>query len=100
MTRDLSGSTYLTNSSSKNNSGKSLSINNLIEENEKNKNDKSIKNIFEKRHIENITFLNNRSKFNNKSLIKNNIRNLKISNATNFYFEGESDCKCQKCFIF
>lgn len=100
LTRDLSGSTYLTNSSSKNNSGKSLSINYLIEENDKNKNDKSIKNIFEKRHIENITFLNNRSKFNNKSLIKNNIRNLKISNATNFYFEGESDCKCQKCFIF
>ncbi len=100
LTRDLSGSTYLTNSSSKNNTGKSLSINYLIEENEKNKNDKTIKNIFEKRHIENITFLNSRSKFNNKSLIKNHIRNLKISNTTNFYFEGESDCKCQKCFIF
>lgn len=63
-------------------------------------NDKIFKQFLEKRNIENISFINNRSKLNNQINLKANNKYLKISNSTNLFYEGESYCKCEKCLIF
>ena len=63
-------------------------------------NDKLFKQFLEKRNIENISFINNRSKLNNQINLKANNKYLKISNSTNLFYEGESYCKCEKCLIF
>ena len=60
---------------------------------------KLIKNLFEKTNIDSITFINNRNEFNNQIYLKNKSK-LKISNGTNFFYEGQTNCRCEYCFIF
>ena len=85
---------------------KFLTINNDIDNNNnneiaiinnQNQNDKKIiKNQYEKRNTAHIQFINNKNKFNKQ---KNN-KNLNITKGTNVFYEGESDCRCENCFIF
>ena len=87
---------------------KFLTINNDIDNNNNNNNEiaiinnqnqndkKIIKNQYEKRNTAHIQFINNKNKFNKQKINKN----LNITKGTNVFYEGESDCRCENCFIF
>ena len=73
---------------------------NKIEDKNNEKIFKKFKKFLEKRNIENISFINNKSKLNNQIFLKTNNKYLKISNSTNLFYEGESYCKCERCLIY
>ena len=81
-----------------NESESNISIQRNCSDKEKEKNNQ-VKNSLERRRIENIALIHKRNELK-KTLSRTNRRNLKISNGTNFYYEGESNCRCEKCTIF
>ena len=82
-----------------NNNINDIALKNFIHKTKKIEEKELIKKFLERRHIEHITFINKRNKLN-KTYSKDYQRNLKISNGSNFYYEGESNSKCEICFIF
>ena len=82
-----------------NNNINDIAQKNFIHKTKKIEEKELIKKFLERRQKEHITFINKRNKLN-KTYSRDYQRSLKISNGSNFYYEGESNSKCEICFIF